>query len=78
MALIKNPDIVATIAQLEDKPFVIGFAAETQDVATYARGKLTKKNLDMIILIGKCRILCRTSVSSGKSAETTAQMKSSN
>jgi phosphopantothenoylcysteine decarboxylase/phosphopantothenate--cysteine ligase len=49
MALIKNPDIVATIAQLEDKPFVIGFAAETQDVATYARGKLTKKNLDMII-----------------------------
>ncbi|NRA24892.1 MAG: bifunctional phosphopantothenoylcysteine decarboxylase/phosphopantothenate--cysteine ligase CoaBC [Oleispira sp.] len=49
MALIKNPDIVATIAQLEDKPFVIGFAAEPQDVATYARGKLTKKNLDMII-----------------------------
>jgi phosphopantothenoylcysteine decarboxylase/phosphopantothenate--cysteine ligase len=49
MALIKNPDIVATIAQLEKKPFVVGFAAETQDVATYARGKLDKKNLDMII-----------------------------
>jgi phosphopantothenoylcysteine decarboxylase/phosphopantothenate--cysteine ligase len=47
--LIKNPDIVATIAQLEDKPFVVGFAAETQDVATYARGKLEKKNLNMII-----------------------------
>jgi phosphopantothenoylcysteine decarboxylase / phosphopantothenate---cysteine ligase len=49
MALIKNPDIVATIAQLEKKPFVVGFAAETQDVAIYARGKLVNKNLDMII-----------------------------
>ena len=49
MALIKNPDIVATIAQLENKPFVVGFAAETQDVETYARGKLEKKNLNMII-----------------------------
>ena len=49
MSLVKNPDIVATIAQLEDSPFVVGFAAETQDVATYARGKLTKKNLNMII-----------------------------
>ncbi|WP_281251659.1 phosphopantothenoylcysteine decarboxylase, partial [Vibrio fujianensis] len=30
------------------RPFTVGFAAETQDVETYARGKLTKKNLDMI------------------------------
>ena len=42
-------DIVADVAQQEDKPFVVGFAAETQDVATYARGKLEKKNLKMII-----------------------------
>jgi len=49
MALVRNPDIVATIAQLEDNPFVVGFAAETQDVAAYARGKLKKKNLNMII-----------------------------
>jgi phosphopantothenoylcysteine decarboxylase/phosphopantothenate--cysteine ligase len=49
MALVKNPDIIATIAQLEDNPFVVGFAAETQDVETYARGKLEKKNLNMII-----------------------------
>lgn len=49
IALIKNPDIVATIAQLDQKPFVIGFAAETQNVATYAQGKLTNKKLDMII-----------------------------
>jgi phosphopantothenoylcysteine decarboxylase/phosphopantothenate--cysteine ligase len=49
ISLIKNPDIVATIAQLEDHPFVVGFAAETQDVATYARGKLKSKNLNMIV-----------------------------
>ena len=49
LSLIKNPDIVATIAQLEEKPFVIGFAAETRDVVEYARGKLERKNLDMIV-----------------------------
>jgi len=47
--MIKNPDIVATIAQLDNKPFTVGFAAETQDVAEYARKKLVNKNLDMII-----------------------------
>ena len=47
--LIKNPDIIATVAAKKDKPFTVGFAAETQDVLAYARGKLEKKNLDMII-----------------------------
>ncbi len=47
--LIKNPDIVATIAQHSQRPFTVGFAAETQNVLEYARGKLTRKNLDMII-----------------------------
>ena len=47
--LVKNPDIVATIAAREDKPFTIGFAAETRDVISYARGKLERKNLDIII-----------------------------
>ncbi|MEH6577466.1 MAG: bifunctional phosphopantothenoylcysteine decarboxylase/phosphopantothenate--cysteine ligase CoaBC [Amphritea sp.] len=47
--LVKNPDIVATVAGLESKPFTVGFAAETQDVITYAQGKLARKNLDMII-----------------------------
>lgn len=46
--LIKNPDIVADVAQLKDKPFTVGFAAETQDVEHYAIGKLERKNLDMI------------------------------
>jgi len=49
LAMIKNPDIVATIAQQDNKPFTVGFAAETQDVAEYARKKLINKNLDMII-----------------------------
>lgn len=46
--LIKNPDIVADVAKLAKKPFVVGFAAETQDVEKYALGKLNKKNLDLI------------------------------
>ena len=44
-----NPDIVAAVAALQDKPFTVGFAAETQQVVDYARDKLTRKNLDMII-----------------------------
>lgn len=47
--LVKNPDIVATIAALTDqRPFTVGFAAETQDVEHYARGKLATKKLDLI------------------------------
>ena len=48
IALIKNPDIVADVATLASKPFMVGFAAETQNVEHYARGKLTRKNLDLI------------------------------
>ncbi|MDA0381181.1 bifunctional phosphopantothenoylcysteine decarboxylase/phosphopantothenate--cysteine ligase CoaBC [Vibrio owensii] len=47
--MVKNPDIVATVANMtEQRPFTVGFAAETNDVETYARGKLVKKKLDMI------------------------------
>ncbi|MBD2809917.1 bifunctional phosphopantothenoylcysteine decarboxylase/phosphopantothenate--cysteine ligase CoaBC [Xenorhabdus sp. Vera] len=47
--LIKNPDIVASVAALEEnRPFVVGFAAETQNVEEYARGKLKQKHLDLI------------------------------
>ena len=46
--LVKNPDIVADVAALADKPFTVGFAAETQNVEHYARGKLVRKKLDMI------------------------------
>lgn len=47
--LVKNPDIVATVASQDNRPFTVGFAAETQDVLNYARGKLERKNLDMIV-----------------------------
>lgn len=46
--LVKNPDILATIAKEFPDVFVVGFAAETQDIEKYARGKLDAKNLDMI------------------------------
>lgn len=48
LALVRNPDILATVAALTDRPFTVGFAAETNDVETYARDKLVRKNLDMI------------------------------
>ncbi|HHW7546147.1 TPA: bifunctional phosphopantothenoylcysteine decarboxylase/phosphopantothenate--cysteine ligase CoaBC [Mannheimia haemolytica] len=49
LKLVKNPDIIANVANLaENRPFVVGFAAETQNVAEYAKSKLERKNLDMI------------------------------
>jgi phosphopantothenoylcysteine decarboxylase / phosphopantothenate---cysteine ligase len=51
LALIENPDILATMAKVgPSRPqLVIGFAAETHDVIAYAQGKLAKKNCDWII-----------------------------
>ncbi|MFC6052639.1 phosphopantothenoylcysteine decarboxylase [Acinetobacter sp. Ac_877] len=48
VSLVKNPDIVATIAQQAKRPFMVGFAAETRNVEEYAAGKLVAKKLDMI------------------------------
>ena len=48
LELVPNPDIVKEVAGLEPRPFVVGFAAETGNVAENARGKLAAKNLDMI------------------------------
>lgn len=47
--LVRNPDIVSRIANDPQRPFTVGFAAETQDVKTYAREKLQNKGLDLII-----------------------------
>lgn len=49
LTLVENPDIVATIARQQPKPFTVGFAAETRDVVNYARQKIARKNLDMIV-----------------------------
>ncbi len=46
--LVKNPDILADVALHEHRPFCVGFAAETNDVVDYARGKLERKKLDLI------------------------------
>ncbi len=47
--MVKNPDIVAGVAALKNqRPFVVGFAAETNNVEEYARQKRIRKNLDLI------------------------------
>jgi phosphopantothenoylcysteine decarboxylase/phosphopantothenate--cysteine ligase len=48
LQLEENPDILAGLAAQSGHPFLVGFAAETHDVASYARGKLRNKGLDMI------------------------------
>lgn len=48
LALVQNPDILAEVAALPQRPFVVGFAAETENVEAYARAKLERKRLDMI------------------------------
>ena len=49
LRLVKNPDIIASVAALtQSRPFTVGFAAETEQVEHYARLKLAKKNLDLI------------------------------
>lgn len=48
ISLQKNPDIVATVAAQTDC-FVLGFAAETQNIESYAKDKLASKNLNAII-----------------------------
>ena len=49
LALITNPDILATVAASGKASFVVGFAAETTDVLLHAAEKLRLKNLDMIV-----------------------------
>ncbi len=47
--LIKNPDIIATIKEKNPNLFVVGFAAETNNVLEYAVKKIKTKNLDLIV-----------------------------
>ncbi|WP_432774337.1 bifunctional phosphopantothenoylcysteine decarboxylase/phosphopantothenate--cysteine ligase CoaBC [Brevibacillus gelatini] len=49
LELDKAPDILKTIGERKTKQFVVGFAAETQDVLQHAQSKLERKNLDMIV-----------------------------
>ena len=49
LELVRNPDILATLAGRSDRPFSVGFAAETQNLLDYAARKLRDKNLDLIV-----------------------------
>ena len=51
LALVENPDILATISKLKDKrpPLVIGFAAETEHLLDNAKAKLERKGCDWIV-----------------------------
>ena len=49
LQLLRNPDIVAAVAASDNHPFTVGFAAETNDVLSYARDKMQRKGLDMIV-----------------------------
>ncbi len=57
LELEKTPDILAQVSELNDKPFMVGFAAETDNLEANARDKLKAKKLDMIAAnwIGKGR-----------------------
>lgn len=49
LKMVKNPDIVAGVGALrEQRPYVVGFAAETRNVEEYAQQKRVRKNLDLI------------------------------
>ncbi len=48
LSLVRNPDILASVAAMPDRPFCVGFAAETESLQENARIKLDKKKLDLI------------------------------
>lgn len=48
LRLVRNPDILATIAATQPRPFCVGFAAETDELTANARGKLVNKRLDLV------------------------------
>jgi len=48
VSMERTPDVLATVAARPERPFVVGFAAETESVEQNARAKLMRKNLDMI------------------------------
>ncbi|HIE06481.1 MAG TPA: phosphopantothenoylcysteine decarboxylase [Desulfarculaceae bacterium] len=49
LELEPNPDILAGLGKRPDKPFLVGFAAETNKLLDHAQGKIERKNLDMIV-----------------------------
>ncbi len=60
LSMVRNPDILADVAASHPEIFTVGFAAETHDVAHYARDKLLRKKL---------RMICANEVGDGKGFE---------
>ena len=58
LALERNPDILSDVAHASSRPFVVGFAAETENLESNAQSKLQRKNLDMIAanFVGKTEV----------------------
>lgn len=48
--LVKNPDILASVGKMKNRPFLVGFALETENEMDYAFAKAEKKNTDLLIL----------------------------
>jgi phosphopantothenoylcysteine decarboxylase / phosphopantothenate---cysteine ligase len=49
LRLVRTPDILAGLGAREQRPLLVGFAAESENVEENARGKLQRKNLDLIV-----------------------------
>jgi phosphopantothenoylcysteine decarboxylase/phosphopantothenate--cysteine ligase len=47
--LTENPDILAAVAKLPDRPYCVGFAAESHDLLKHAREKLVRKNVPLVV-----------------------------
>ena len=58
VAMERTVDILQAVAQRPKRPYVVGFAAETNDVEKHARAKLERKNLDLIAAneVGDCKV----------------------
>ncbi len=50
LELVENPDIIASVARLQPRPLVVGFAAETHETLKHAREKRLRKGLDLIVV----------------------------
>jgi phosphopantothenoylcysteine decarboxylase/phosphopantothenate--cysteine ligase len=48
ITLTENNDIIGAVAERKQKPFMVGFAAETENIAEYAKEKMARKQLDMV------------------------------
>ena len=49
LELVENQDILKSVSELDERPFVVGFAAETNDLIKNAKTKFKNKGLDLIV-----------------------------